>query len=316
MVCVNVMDFTEVSLTALRVFRAVAEQGTFTAAAGSLGYTQSAVSRQIAAIERAAGAELLERRRDGVRLTAAGRVVMRRATVVLDEIEATARELSGLPDQAGTVRLGWFPSAGAVLVPRALAALRRTHPGLEVVGREGGTPALVRALRAGSLDLALLGSAPPFRAPDTESPPLALRTLSERPLRLAVPAAHPLARGDFVDVADLRGQRWIAGSTSGEDRPMGVWPGLDERPEIAHTARDWLAKLQLVAAGCGLTTVPAVLASAAPPGVRVLSVRGGPQEQRRLVLARLPQPPTEPVTRVSAALRSAALDADAPAESP
>lgn len=309
------MDFTEVSLTALRVFRAVAEQGTFTAAAGSLGYTQSAVSRQIAAIERAAGAELLERRRDGVRLTAAGRVVMRRATVVLDEIEATARELSGLPDQTGTVRLGWFPSAGAVLVPRALAALRHTHPGLEVVGREGGTPALVRALRAGSIDLALLGSAPPFRAPDTESPPLALRTLSERPLRLAVPAAHPLARGDFVDVADLRGRRWIVGSTSGEDRLMGVWPGLDERPEIARTARDWLAKLHLVAAGCGLTTVPGVLASAAPPGVRVLPVRGGPQEQRRLVLARLPHPPTEPVTRVAAALHAAALDADSPAGS-
>ena len=91
------MDFTDVSLTALRVLRAVAEQGTFTAAAASLGYTQSAVSRQIAAIERAAGTELLERRRDGARLTPAGRVVMRRATVVLDEIAATARELSGLP---------------------------------------------------------------------------------------------------------------------------------------------------------------------------------------------------------------------------
>lgn len=207
------MDFTDVSLTALRVFRAVAEQGTFTAAAASLGYTQSAVSRQIAAIERAAGAELLERRRDGVRLTAAGRIVMRRATTVLDEIDATARELSGLPGQAGTVRLGWFPSAGAVLVPRALAELRRTEPGLHVVGREGSsTPALVRALRAGSLDLAVLASGPPFRPPDAESPPLALTTLTERALCLAVPAAHPLARGDFVDVADLRGQRWIAGS--------------------------------------------------------------------------------------------------------
>ncbi|GAA3369364.1 hypothetical protein GCM10017744_088750 [Streptomyces antimycoticus] len=106
LVCVNVMDFTDVSLTALRVFRAVAEQGTSTAAAASLGYTQSAVSRQTAAIERVAGAELLERRRDGVRLTAAGRVVMRRAAVVLDEIDATARELSGLPGEAGTVRLG------------------------------------------------------------------------------------------------------------------------------------------------------------------------------------------------------------------
>ncbi|MGW0765594.1 LysR family transcriptional regulator [Streptomyces sp. NPDC002676] len=306
------MDFTDVSLTALRVFRAVAEQGTFTAAAATLGYTQSAVSRQIAAIERAAGAELVERRRDGVRLTAAGRVVMRRATVVLDEIDATARELSGLPGQAGTVRLGWFPSAGAVLLPKALAALRHSDPGLLVVTREGSTPALVRALRAGSIDLALLASAPPFRPPDAESPALVLWTLTERALCLAVPESHPLARGDYVDVADLRGQRWIAGSTAGEDGLMGVWPGLDERPEIAHTARDWLAKLHLVAAGCGLTTVPASLASAAPPGVRILPVRGGPQEQRRLLLARLPHPPSAAVTRVAAAVRAAALDIGPP----
>ncbi|NUQ95560.1 MAG: LysR family transcriptional regulator [Streptomyces sp.] len=303
------MDFTDVSLTSLRVLRAVAEQGTFTAAAATLGYTQSAVSRQIAAIERAAGAELLERRRDGVRLTAAGRIVMRRATTVLDEIDATARELSGLPEQSGTVRLGWFPSAGAVLLPTALAILRRTDPGLDVVSREGTTPALVRALRAGTLDLALLASMPPFRPPDTESPPLALQTLSERALHLAVPADHPLARGDFVDVDDLRGQRWVGSAGSGQDRLMGAWPGLDERAEIAHTARDWLAKLHLVAAGCGLTTVPATLAPAAPPGVRILPVRGGPQEQRRLLLARLPHPPTEPVARVAAALRAAALNA-------
>ena len=237
---------------------------------------------------------------------------MRRATVVLDEIDATARELSGLPGQAGTVRLGWFPSAGVVLVPRALTALRGTDPGLNVVGREGSTPALVRALRAGSLDLALLASAPPFRPPDAESPPLVLRTLTERALRLAVPATHPFARGDFVDVADLRGQRWIAGSSSGEDRLMGVWPGLDERPDIAHTARDWLAKLHLVAAGCALTTVPASLAPAAPPGVRILPVRGGPHEQRRLLLARLPHPPTEAITRVATALRATALDLDTP----
>ncbi|MEU8973432.1 LysR family transcriptional regulator [Streptomyces monashensis] len=306
------MDFNDVSLTALRVFRAVAEQGTFTAAAASLGYTQSAVSRQIAAIERAAGAELLERRREGVRLTPAGRVVMRRAAAVLDELAATARELSGLPGQSGTVRLGWVPSTGAVLIPRTLATLSRTDPGLHVVGREGGTPALVRALRAGGVDLALLSSAPPFRAPDTESPPLALQTLTERALCVAVPAAHPLARGDFIDVADLRGRRWIAGSASGEDRLMGVWPGLDERPEIACTVRDWLARQQLVAAGCGLTTAPAALAEVAPPGVRILPVRGGSQEQRRLLLARLPHPPSEPVGRVAAALRAAALDSDTP----
>lgn len=99
------MDFTDVSLVSLRVLREVAERGTLTAAAGALGYTQSAVSRQIASLERAARAPLLERRRDGVRLTAAGHVVLRRAVTVLDQIDATARELAGLPAEAGTVRL-------------------------------------------------------------------------------------------------------------------------------------------------------------------------------------------------------------------
>jgi hypothetical protein len=69
-----------------------------------------------------------------------------------------------------------------------------------------------------------------------------------------------------------------------------VWPGLGERPDIAHAARDWLAKLHLVAAGCGITTVPAALGPAVPPGVRILPVRGGPAEQRRILLARLPHP--------------------------
>ncbi|MGC7097227.1 LysR family transcriptional regulator, partial [Amycolatopsis lurida] len=301
------MTFSDVSLTALRVFREVAERGTFTAAAAALGYTQSAVSRQIAALERSAGAELVERRHDGVRLTAAGHIVVRRAASVLDQVDATGRELAGLPDEHGTVRLGWFASAGAALVPRALAALRETHPAITVITREGSTPALARALRAGTLDLALLASAPPFRPPDSETPALRLRTLTERGLCVAVPSAHPLARGDFADVADLAGQRWIAGS--GDDRVMGVWPGLDERPEIAHTARDWLAKLHLVAAGCGITTVPASLAAVVPAGVRVLPVRGGPAEHRRLMLARLPKPLPEAATRLATALRTAAIDA-------
>jgi DNA-binding transcriptional LysR family regulator len=310
------MDFGNVSLTGLRVFREVAERGTLTSAATALGYTQSAVSRQIAAVERAARAPLLERRREGARLTPAGHIVLRRAVAVLDHIDATARELDGLPADAGTVRLGWYTSAGAVLIPRAIAALRRSHPAITVTTREGSTPALVRALRAGRVDLAVLASAPPFRPPDTESPPLILRTLTERSLSLAVPATHPLARGDSVDVADLRGQRWIASPSSGEEKLMGVWPGLDERPEIAHTARDWLAKLHLVAAGCGLTTVPSSLASAAPPGVRVLHVRGGPGELRRILLARLPHALPEPAARLADALHAAVAEVIPPEAPP
>ncbi|GAA0962520.1 LysR family transcriptional regulator [Kribbella koreensis] len=296
------MDFSDVSLVALRVFREVAERGTFTAAAAALGYTQSAVSRQIASIERAAGTRLLERRREGVQLTPAGRLVLRNAAGVLDQIDATARDLAGMPVEGGTVRVGWFPSAGAMLLPSAIAALRRSHPGINLVSREGTTPALVRSLRAGTVDLALLAAAPPFRPPDSETPALELETLAERPLRVAVPANHPLAAADSVDVADLRGQRWIAGPSSDL---MGVWPGLDERPEIAHTARDWLAKLHLVAAGAGITTISASLEAVAPPGVRILTVEGGPQELRRILLAHLPGPLPDHVTAAANALRAA-----------
>ncbi|GAA1527880.1 LysR family transcriptional regulator [Kribbella lupini] len=305
------MDFTDVSPTALRVFREIAERGTFTAAAVALGYTQSAVSRQIASLERAAGAELLERRREGVRLTSAGQVVLRTAARVLDDLDATARELAGLPVSGGTVRLGWFPSAGAVLVPRAIAALRRSHPTLTLVSREGSTPALARALRSGTIDLALLASAPPFRPPDAETPALELQTLAERSLRLAVPSSHPFARADSVDIADLRGQRWIAAPTAGEYQLMGVWPGLDERPTIAHTARDWLAKLHLVAAGAGITTISVALQDAVPPGVHLVPVHGGPQETRRVLLAHLPGPLPQPARVLAATLQTLATDSSA-----
>ncbi|KUL40443.1 LysR family transcriptional regulator [Actinoplanes awajinensis] len=336
------MAITDASLVALRVFRAVAERGSFTAAAVALGYTQSAVSRQIAALERAVGADLLERRHDGVRVTAAGRIVLRRAVAVAEQIEAAAHELAGLPGPDGAVRLGWFTSAGAGLVPRALADLRRTHPGVTVTTREAATPALIRALRAGSLDLAVIATTTPLGPPDAGMPgqgigppdagtpgqrhglpdagtrrrrhglpdagmpPLRTRVLTDRSLMVAVPANHPLAGGSAIDVAQLRGQEWIAGHSSGDERLMGVWPGLDERPVIAHVARDWLAKLHLVAAGCGLTTIPPVLAGTVPDGVRVLPVRGGSDEGRQMMLAWLHQPLPPAAARLAEALQAAA----------
>ncbi|WIM94139.1 LysR family transcriptional regulator [Actinoplanes oblitus] len=300
------MAITDASLVALRVFREVAERGTFTAAATALGYTQSAVSRQIAALERAVGADLLERRHEGVRLTSAGRIVLRRAVAVAEQVDAAARELAGLPGAGGRVRLGWFTSAGAGLVPRALSELRRAHPGVTVTSREASTPALIRALRAGSLDVAVIATEPPHRPPDTEAPPLRMRVLTDRSLMVAVPATHPLAGGSYVDVSELRGQEWIAGQSSGGERLMGVWPGLDERPVVAHVARDWLAKLHLVAAGCGLTTIPPLLAGAVPDGVRVLPVHGGPEEGRRMTLAWVHDPLPPAAARLAEALQAAA----------
>src|SRR5215212_156554 len=280
----------DLSITGLRVLREVAATGSFSAAAGALGYTQSAVSRQVAALEAAAGRQLFERRHDGARLTSAGDRLLARAATVLAELDAARRELDGLATATGAVRLGAFASAGAALVPAALRALARTHPHVEVTLREGTTPALVRALRAGAIDLAVLASAPPFRPFDEEAPALRVSTLSEAELRVAAAADDPLAAYDAVALAQLEGRRWVGSRSDAGETLLGIWPGLAGRPQVAFVARDWLTKLGLVAAGLAITTVPAIAAPAVPAAVRLLAVRGGPQELRRAVLARLPGP--------------------------
>ena len=294
----------DLSVTGLRVLREVAEAGSFSAAAHRLGYTQSAVSRQVAALESAAGRRLFERRRDGVRLTPAGGRLLVHAANVLAELDAARRELAGLA-AADPVRLGAFASAGAALVPAALSTVARQHPELEVTLREGATPSLLRALRTGAIDLAVLAAAPPFRPFDAEAPALRVETLSEAELRVAVGPGHPLAARTAVELAELEGQRWVASRSEAGESLLGVWPGLGGRPHVAYVVRDWLTKLNLVAAGLGITTVPGIAAAAVPPDVRLVTVRGEPQELRRAVLARLPVPSTPGLDAVADALRTA-----------
>ena len=285
------------SPTGLRVLREVAQSGSFSAAARTLGYTQSAVSRQVAALEAAAGRRLFERGRDGVTLTAAGARLLPRAIRILDELDAALRETDVA---AGPVRLGAFATAAAGLVPQALATLPRE---LIVTLREGTTPALTRALRAGTLDLAILAQAPPFRPPDAE---LELTFLSERELVVAVPAGHPLANARAVEVEQLHGEVWVASRSEGGESLLGVWPRLAERPDVRYVVRDWLAKLRIVAAGLAITTLAPVAAGAVPEGVAIVAVRGEPHETRRLVLARRPGPLDGAAARVADALIAAA----------
>jgi DNA-binding transcriptional LysR family regulator len=294
---------TDFSPIGLRVLREVAQAGSFSAAAQSLGYTQSAVSRQVAALEAVAGRRLFDRGRHGVILTPAGSRLLPRASRVLDELDAALREAAGEELAVGPVRLGAFATAAAGLVPKALASL----PGEpKVTLREGTTPALTRALRAGTLDLAILARTPPFRPPDTESPPLELTTLSERELVIGVSAGHPFASTRAVEVEQLEGQVWVASRSDAGDSLLGVWPGLAERPDVRYVVRDWLAKLQIVAAGLAITTLAPVALDVLPDGVRVVAVRGEPQETRRLVLARRPGPLDGPAARVADALVVAA----------
>lgn len=295
----------DLSPTGLRVLREVAQTGSFSAAAVSLGYTQSAVSRQVAALEAAVARRLFDRGRQGVTLTPAGRRLLRSAVRVLDELESARLELAGEQTDGGPVRLGAFPAAAAGLVPRALGAL---PPHLNVSLREATTPALTRALRAGTLDLAVIARTPPFRPPDGESPPLELITLSERELAIGVPANHPLAGAHAVEVAALEGQVWVASRSDTGDTLLGVWPGLPGRPEVRYVVRDWLAKLQIVAAGLAITTIAPVMLDVLPAGVRVLAVRGEPHETRRVEMARRPGPLDGPTARVADALFAAARD--------
>lgn len=296
------MDF---SSAALRVLRQVAESGSFTAAASRLGYTQSAISRQAAALERGAGTALFERRFDGVRLTPAGLTLLRHARAILDSVEAAERELSGSASPAEPVRLGMFPVAGAVILPGLLARLAEDAPHVTVTTREGTTPGLLRALRAGSIDMAVLTSRPPHRPSDGESPRLHIETVEDTELLVAARTTGMFSGRTAVHVDELVGAPWITAPPSSTEPLLGVWPGLPGRPRIVHTTSDWLTKLRLVAAGSGVTTVPARMRTVLPHGVTLLRVDGVPREVRRVLLARLPGRPGPGVCAVTRAITAA-----------
>jgi DNA-binding transcriptional LysR family regulator len=300
---------SDFSPMALRVFREIAQAGSFSAAALSLGYTQSAVSRQVAALEASVGHRLFDRGRQGVTLTSAGARLLTSAIRALDEIDRALRELDGEQTAAGPVRLGAFPTAVIGLVPAALRSLP-TH--LKVTLREATTPALTRALRAGTLDLAILARSPPFRPLDAESPPLELTTLSERELVIGVAASHPLASASVVEVQELEDQVWVASRSDVGDSLLGVWPGIAHRADVRYVVRDWLGKLSIVAAGLAITTVAPVSLDGLPDGIKTIAVRGEPRELRRIVLARRPGPIEGHTARVADALIATARGLRAP----
>lgn len=296
----------DLPLTVLRTIRTVAECRSFTAAATELGYTQSAVSRQIAAAERELGVALFERIPHGVKLTRAGGLVLRQVVIALDALEQAEKVLVGEPLQVRRVRVGAVYAAGTALLPRSIAVLRRGHDDLEVSTRDGTTPALVRAVRAGTLDAALITGRPPFRSPDQEQPPLKQHTVAEAELALAVPLASRHAGPEPVTLESLEGASWIASRSSEDEPQLGVWPGLPGRPTVRHWARDWATKLALVAEGAGITTVPAGFLPFVPPGVTITRIDGVPQEIRRVTLTHARDLDPDVVVPLVRAMREAA----------
>src|SRR5579875_3381158 len=192
----------------LRVLREVVEHGSFSAAAVSLSYTQSAVSQAIARLESETGAQLLIRERRGVTPTAAGRTLVahtERVLAALAEAEEALAQATGA--QQRRLRVASFPSGGAAIMPLAVARFRREHPDVSLTLAEGEPGEIAPRLRAGDLDLGLL-----FEFPD-ERPAagngLRTVTLLEDPMELALPAAHPLCARETLRLADLRAEAWV-----------------------------------------------------------------------------------------------------------
>jgi DNA-binding transcriptional LysR family regulator len=268
--------------TRLRVFREVVERGSFSAAADALSFTQPAVSRQIATLEREAGAQLLERLPRGIRLTEAGRVLLGHAEAILDRMAAARAQVQAVARlDSGRLRIGAFPTANATVIPQAIARFTRGHPGVELSLHEGDSPQLIPRLRAGDLDVAL---ATDPRESDVED--LAVVELAEDPMLVALPLDHRLAHKPRLRLRDLRDETWIEGGTACRRPLLRACAVAGFEPRIAFGAEQWLGKQGLVAAGVGVTLIPGLAVATVREDIVLRSL--GPDAPTRRVVALLP----------------------------
>jgi DNA-binding transcriptional LysR family regulator len=240
----------------LKILKEVAYRGSFSAAALALDYTQSAVSQQIAALEAEAGMALLERHPRGVSLTAAGQTLVGHAEGILarlDAAEAAMAEIAGL--RGGRLRVASFPTAGATLMPLAIATFCASYPDVELTLTEGEPEPIVARLRAGELDLALLFE---FEGQSLLAPDLTRTELLEDPMYLALAHAHPLASRERVRLHDLADEAWVQTSRSSPCARHVVRSchAAGFEPRVAFESDDYQTVQGLVAAGVGVALIP------------------------------------------------------------
>src|SRR3954447_16185482 len=191
----------------MRILKEVADHGSFSAAAESLSYTQSAVSQQIAALEREAKTQLVTRGSRGIRLTEAGEALVKHADAILTRLadaEAELEAIAGL--RGGRLRLAAFPTVGATLMPLAIATFRSRHPDVELTVRQLEPEDSIPMLKAGELDIALTIE-PSVRAEDAEG--IESQFLLDDPMYAALPMDSPLATKAKLRLKDLAGESWI-----------------------------------------------------------------------------------------------------------
>ena len=281
----------------LQVLCEVVRRGSFSAAAEALSYTQSAVSQAIARLEAEVGSTLVIRDRRGVRPTAAGVTLVEHAEAIFAQIDAAEEDLAAvLGVRGGRLRVASFPSAGAALMPLAVATFRRGHPDVALTLAEGEPEEIAPRLRAGEFDLALLFAFPGVG----ESVDATLRTvpLLEDPMHVALPAEHPLAGKRRLKLADLRDEDWVQTS---EPSPCArhvvrLCLAAGFEPNVTFESDDYDTVQGLVAAGVGVALVPRLALTHVHPRivVRELSPRS---PARKVVAATMAGPGVAPAAR-------------------
>lgn len=270
----------------MKVLREVAVRGSFSAAAEALSFTQSAVSQQIAALEREAGAVLVERSARGVRLTEAGEAVVRHADAILArlaEAEAELEAIAGL--RGGRLRMASFESGAATLMPLAIADFRERHPLVELSLSLWESEDVIPRLRAGDLDLALVED-PHERPPGIDR--IELVHLLDDPMYLLLPKRHPLAGKAKVRLRELADDAWIQGqqnTTCACNRlTLRACQAAGFEPRVAFESNDWTAVQGLVAAGVGVALIAELGTSTVRDDI-VIRDLGGQVDSRRVYAA-------------------------------
>ncbi len=248
----------------LRVLKAVAEHGSFSAAAEALSYTQPAISQQIAALERQAGATLVDRTSRGVRLTEAGLALVDHAEVVLARLAAAEAELEAMAGvRGGRVRLSSFPTAGASLLPPAVALFTERHPDVELSFVEREPDDAAQMLRAAQLEVALVFE---YRELDESDfrrlyDGIELHHLLDDPLYLALPKGHPLAHRPRVRLQDFTGENWIQETGTHSfcgGLHLAACQSAGFQPKIGFQSDDYNVVQGLIAAGVGISLLPSL----------------------------------------------------------
>jgi DNA-binding transcriptional LysR family regulator len=282
-------------LRRLGMLRELQERGTLAAVAEALGYTPSAVSQQLAVLEREAGTPLLAKAGRGVRLTDAGRLLAAHAGALLAAADAARADLDALHDDVrGVVRAGGLQSATRALLIPALAAAGAAHPELRVEITEMELEQALPELRVGGLDVAVSDEYDGHPRPRPRG--LVVETVHEEPLRLVLPASHPQARRRrAVHLESLRDDVWVssAAGTGHHALVLSTCRSLGGyEPDLRHRSNDADVQLELVRSTGAVALLPPLTLPADDPALAVRGIADGEVSRRLSLITRDgPQPP-------------------------